>query len=260
MSTAYVISPAKKMVTAEPFAEFPLTTPDLIAKSLRLVETLRGLDFATCQKVWACSEALAQTNFDRLQTMDIAGDTRALSPAILAYEGIQFQSMAPAVLDESALQWVHEHVRILSGLYGVVRPCDGVDAYRLEMQAKLAVDGYKNLYEFWGDDLAHTLLKQGFTTVVNLASVEYAKAVIPAFQRLVSASDDAPKVYTCLFGQEKGGVLKQRSTEAKTARGAFVRWCAEHDANDPHAWVHFDLLDYQYVAALSTDDTLVFTH
>ena len=158
-------------------------------------------------------------------------------------------------MDEAQLAYVQEHLRILSGFYGVLRPLDGVVPYRLEMQAKLAAGDAPDLYAFWGDRLYRTLADET-DVIVNLASVEYAKAVLPHAK---AAGMRAPRIVTCLFGTiDAQGRLKQRATAAKAARGSMVRWCAEHNVQHPEGLCAFDQLGHVYDEARSTDDCLVF--
>lgn len=183
---------------------------------------MRALSYDQAKELWGCSDALAELNFERVRTMDLRAEG-ALTPAVVAYEGIQYQHLAPRVMDEAQLAYVQEHLRILSGFYGVLRPLDGVVPYRLEMQAKLAAGDAPDLYAFWGDRLYRTLADET-DVIVNLASVEYAKAVLPHAK---AAGMRAPRIVTCLFGTiDAQGRLKQRATAAKAARrlhGALVR-------------------------------------
>ena len=127
----FIISPAKTMnVDTDSFA--PHDLPRFLEQAEELKNYLQSLDYAACKALWNCSDALAEPNFERLQKMDLR---RALTPALFAYEGIQYQYMAPGVFTEEELSYVQEHLRILSGLYGLLRPLDGVTPYRLEMQA-----------------------------------------------------------------------------------------------------------------------------
>ena len=191
---------------------------DLVdAHHLRLADAVRALSYDEAKALWQCSDALAELNFERFRTLEVRSG--ALTPAVLAYEGIQYQNLAPQVMTMEQLDYLQEHLRILSGLYGVVRPLDGVAPYRLEMQAKLAVDGARNLYEFWGDSLSRVLAAET-DVIVNLASVEYAKAVVPSADRC------GARVLTCLFGTvDARDRLVQRSTAESRARchGALVR-------------------------------------
>lgn len=274
----FIISPAKKMNVVDgafPWRDLPV----FVDRAEELACAVRALDYNQAKALWACSDALAALNFERFRTMDMRDEGR-LTPAVLAYEGIQYQHLAPGVMTCDQLVYVQHHLRILSGLYGVLRPLDGVVPYRLEMQAKLPVAGARNLYGYWGDSLyrllAHELQEQRASgasgceptggheednVVVNVASAEYAKAVIPFAQRARKDHDSrAVQVVTCVFGSvDAEGKVVQRSTAAKAARGSFVRWCAEHAARRVADLRAFDSLGYRFDPSRSTKDRLVFT-
>lgn len=243
-----IISPAKKMnIDSDTLPA--RSQPVFSDEASQLAALLRALTPAERQKIWQCSDKLAAENSARLAAFD---QSRAQTPAILAYEGLQYQHMAPQVMSRDALVWLDAHLRILSGFYGVLRPFDAVLPYRLEMQAKLAVDGARNLYEFWGDSLSRVLAAET-DVIVNLASVEYAKAVVPSADRC------GARVLTCLFGTvDARDRLVQRSTAAKAARGTMVRWCAENAIKEPADLQAFDALGYAFDPARSTDDCYVF--
>ncbi len=255
MALGIIVSPAKKMNVLEgpPYAT---STPRFVGRTRKLLDCLRELPYEEAKALWRCSDRLAQLNYGRLRDMDLERD---LTAAVLSYEGIQYQHLAASVLDETGLAWLDAHLRILSGFYGVLRPCDGVTPYRLEMQAKLhvpAADEHHataDLYEFWGAALARSLAEE-YDIVVNVASVEYAKAVTPYLAGL------GVGVLTCLFGSVRAsdGRLLQHSTESKAARGSFVRWCAEKGVTEPgHLW-GFSERGYQLDQSRSSEDTLVF--
>ncbi len=257
----FIISPAKKMVDAsDAFAWRDL--PQFMPQTRELLAALRALSYDEAKALWKCSDALAQLNYDRVAAMNIEADG-PLSPAAFSYEGIQYQNMAPQVMTAEQLDYLQQRLRILSGFYGVVRPLDGVTPYRLEMQAKLAVGDARDLYAFWGarlyDALAAGAGASGETVIVNLASVEYAKAVLP-YAKAAAKADAGVRVVTCLFGTVKDGKLVQRSTEAKAARGTFVRWCAENAIEHTNDFPRFDVAGYAHNEALSGADTFVFTH
>ncbi len=294
-----VISPAKKMNVVDDLPwEGP---PRYLDRTQVLLDRLRQLSRDEAQALWKCSDALTDLNYGRLQVIDLES---GLSPAILAYEGIQYQAMAPSVMTEDELAYLRDHLRILSGFYGVVRPFDGVVPYRLEMQAKLAVAGACDLYGFWGGSLYEALTDPDDGTgaapdvVVNLASVEYARAVTPYFGgsdgsggRVVASrvgtngtvtgktraggvetaggrangtgsvkggTPESPGLLTCLFGTVRNGKLAQKATEAKAARGSFVRWCAERAVENPAELRRFDAMGFALDEGLSTAGTLVF--
>lgn len=245
-----IVSPAKKMnVADDAFAWRDL--PRFTERAEILMKAIRKLSFAEAQRLWKTSDALTELNYRRFRSMDLRGGAVPLSPAVFSYEGIQYQHAAPAVMEAGHLEYLQEHLRILSGFYGMVRPFDGVVPYRLEMQAKLAVGGAQDVYGFWGDAIAAALAEET-RPIVNLASVEYAKAVLPYADRL------GLRVVTCLFGRVGGGRLVQRATAAKAARGSMVRWCAENGIEDSADLRAFDVMGYLFCADLSTDDTFVF--
>ena len=151
-----IISPAKKMkVDTDSFPVRDL--PAFLAKTELILARLRERSSAGLKALWKCNDQIAQLNVQRLRDMDLK---RHLTPAILAYEGIQYRYMAPGVFTEQELAYVQEHLRILSGGYGILRPFDGVTPYRLEMQAKLPVGEAKDLYAFWGGSLARQLFSE----------------------------------------------------------------------------------------------------
>lgn len=241
-----IISPAKKM-KADPDSLPYESLPCFLPEAGQVLQRLKELDYPQLKALWACNDAIAQENYKRVQAMDLY---RGLSPAILSYEGIQYQHMGPGVFSQEQLEYIGEHLRIVSGLYGLLRPFDGVSPYRLEMQAKLALEGAKNLYEFWGDKLAAVLSGES-DLIVNLASKEYSRSVLPHLPKSTA-------VVTCSFGEEKYGKLVEKGTQCKIARGEMVRFMAEHRITKPQDLKDFDRKGYCYCRRLSREDHLVF--
>ena len=164
-----IISPAKKMKQdADSFECHEL--PQLLHQTEQLYQQLCRMSYTELKRLWCCNDQIATLNYERLQKMDLH---RNLTPAIMSYEGIQYRYMAPSVLTDKELAYLEQNLRILSGFYGILRPFDGVTPYRLEMQAKLSVNGCHNLYEFWKDIIAQSLFSET-DTIVNLASKEYS--------------------------------------------------------------------------------------
>lgn len=241
-----IISPAKKMNVDTD--TFPIAgTPLFLDKTRILCDQIKRMSYEQAKSLWQCNDKLAQLNFDRFVHMDLEG---GLTPAVLSYEGLQYRHMAPAVFTDSAYQYIQEHLRILSGFYGVLAPFDGVTPYRLEMQAKLAVGDAGDLYEFWGSGLYEAVLDED-RTIINLASKEYARAV----ERYVTPKD---KFITVEFGELTDGKVKQKGTLAKMARGEMVRFLAERQAEDIEQLKEFTALSYHYRAEMSDEKTLVF--
>lgn len=259
-----IISPAKQMRAAQDAFEVA-GIPPFAHETARLHDALLDIERSEgaqgLQDLWNVSDKLLGLCLDTLHEFepiqcdadltdpDIA---RRISPAIMSYHGIQYQSMAPEVMDDEQLTWLQNHLWILSGLYGCVRPFHGVEPYRLEMGAKLAVDGAHDLYDFWGERLAQAIAPAGsHATVVNLASMEYAKAVVPHI-----AQDTT--VITCIFGEGvRNGKPIQRSTASKKARGSMVRWMAENRLQDTDELTAFNV-GYRCISELSSQTTLVF--
>ena len=248
-----IISPAKKMnVDTDSFGIGGL--PGFMEDTRVLMQAIRDLSFAEAKALWKCNDQLARLNYDRFQSME---PERALTPAVMAYEGLQYQHLAPAVLTREALSYVEEHLCILSGFYGLLQPFDGVTPYRLEMQARLSVKDCKDLYEFWGDRLYERLrtlnesLPDGDRVIINLASKEYSRCI----ERYVTEED---RFITVEFGQLIEGKVKQKGTLAKMARGEMVRFMAENAVENLEDIKSFNRLGFSYHAELSDRETFVF--
>ena len=243
-----IISPAKKM--RQDMDSLPWEAlPQLIDKADILYNILRSMSYTELRKLWQCNEAIAALNVERLQMLDLHD---GLTPAILAYEGIQYQHMAPGVFTEGELAYAEEHLRILSGLYGVLRPFDGVIPYRLEMQAKLKTCKGNNLYAYWGTDIAENIWRET-DCVINLASREYSICVSPW-------QPPGTRMITCVFGEEKMGKVIEKGTLCKIARGEMVRYLAENRVENPEEMRAFSRMNYHFAPAYSDDSTYVFLH
>ena len=241
-----IISPAKKMRVDTDSLSY-LDLPAFLLKTEELCTTLQSMSDSELKKLWKCNDQIAALNIQRLQNMDLHN---RLTPAVLAYEGIQYQYMAPGVFTEQAFRYIQEHLRILSGFYGILKPFDGVTPYRLEMQAKLRVGEAKDLYAYWGDSLAKTLFDET-DCIVNLASREYSICIskyLPANVRFI----------TCVFGEEKDGKVIEKGTMCKMARGEMVRFMAENQIEDPEQIKSFDRMNYRFDPVRSSDDLFVF--
>lgn len=241
-----IISPAKKMNMDTD--TFPVKSlPALLDKTIEIQNYIRTLSYAQAKKLWNCNDNLARLNYERHQNMELR---RSLTPAVIAYEGIQYQYMAPVVFTENALRYIDSHLFILSGFYGVLRPFDGVTPYRLEMQAKAQVKGTKDLYAFWGDSLYRCVTDRD-RMIINLASREYAKC-IEAFVR----PEDT--FITCVFGEKKDGKVVQKGTQAKMARGEMVRYLAEGQIEAAEQIKDFRGLGYSFDENLSSEREFIF--
>ena len=241
-----IISPAKQMrVDTDTFN--CSTFPAFMEKTEILMHWIQSLSYEEQKKLWACNDKIARQNAERFAHMDLR---KNLTPALLAYDGIQYTYMAPAVFEDGQYDYVQEHLRILSGFYGVVRPMDGVVPYRLEMQAKAAVAGHKNLYDFWSDDLYREVMDDS-RILINLASNEYSKCI----EKYLQPED---RYITCIFGEPEGGKIVQKGVYAKMARGEMVRFMAGIHAEEPEQMKDFDWSGYRFDEERSSDEEYVF--
>jgi len=241
-----IISPAKKMkVDTDSFAWRDL--PCFLNKTEQLLDCLRSMDYCQLKQLWKCNDNIAALNEKRVSSMNLR---RGLTPAILAYEGIQYQYMAPTVFTEAEYGYIQEHLRILSGFYGILRPFDGVTPYRLEMQAKLETYCGKDLYSFWGDSLANQLFDET-DCILNLASKEYSQCI----SRFLEPKTN---MITCMFCEEKGGKLIEKGTMCKMARGDMVRYMAEQQIDNVTDIRCYNRMQYHFSEAHSDTFTYVF--
>ncbi|WP_352399113.1 peroxide stress protein YaaA [Anaerotignum sp.] len=241
-----IISPAKKM-NIDSDSLGIRGVPRFLPEAQKIKQCLQRMPLHKLQALWRCNDAIAKLNYQRLQGMDLE---KNLTPAILSYEGIQYQYMAPGVFEDGQLEFLQQHLRILSGFYGMLCPLDGIVPYRLEMQAKLMVEGKKNLYAYWGDRLANQL-SQETDFVLNLASKEYSKGVTPHLFHKTH-------VLNCTFGEEKEGKVVEKGTMCKMARGEMVRFLAENKITHVAGIKSFDRLGYTFSEKHSTENHLIF--
>ncbi len=241
-----ILSPAKKMNTELEVLDY-IDKPQFMEETKTILAWLKGKTYDELKKLWACNDKIAQQNVDRLENMDLGSQ---LTPAILSYEGIAYQYMAPAVFEYGHFDYVQDHLRILSAFYGVLKPMDGVTPYRLEMQAKAAIDGHKDLYAFWGDKL-YKAVDDESGVIINLASKEYSKCI----EKYLQPSD---RYITINFVEDSGGKLVTKGTYAKMARGEMVRFMAENNIEDPDQIKSFDRLGYVFREDLSNEKEFVF--
>lgn len=240
-----ILSPAKKMKKDDDLGFYDL--PIFLDKTKGILKCLKSLSKNELKGIWKCNDKIADENIDRLEKMNLEGD---LTPAILAYDGIAYKYMAPSVFEDNQFSYVQDHLRILSAFYGVLKPMDGVIPYRLEMQAKLRVGDYKDLYTYWGDNLYKSIVDESHV-IINLASKEYSKCI----EKYLNERD---RYITITFCELLNGKLVTKGTYAKMARGEMVRYMAENNISDVEKIKSFDRLDYVYRSELSSDDEYVF--
>ena len=247
-----VISPAKKLDWAT--RDVAATAPDFQDDAISLAQTARNLSLGDLKGLMHLSDALANLNRDRFKAFQDVPTADVTRPAALAFAGDTYQGLEASTLDTDEMEWAQDHLRILSGLYGVLRPLDLIQAYRLEMGSRLKTRRGKNLYEYWQNDLSIALNAQGekvgSDVLINCASQEYFGAVALKALKL--------RVITPAFMEEKGQGPKIVSFYAKKARGAMARFMVQNRLTDPKAILDFDAGGYAFQPDLSTADKPVF--
>jgi uncharacterized protein len=253
----YVISPAKSLdyeTAVDPAILERATTPQFSARSAELVDVLKQKSPAEIAQLMDLSDKLARLNVDRYVSWSRRATTRNSKPAVLAFDGDVYDGLQAKSLKAADLDWAQEHLTILSGLYGALRPLDRLQPYRLEMCTALANDRGPNLYAYWGTTVAEHLNKmqpKGRQPVlVNLASQEYFK--------VVDRSALTARVIECVFEDWKGGRYKVISFFAKRARGLMARYAIQRRIESPDRLEGFDLDGYAYDATASQPERLVF--
>lgn len=249
-----VLSPAKTLDFESPIKVSKTTEPDFIARSAELVSTLRAMPPAEIGSLMSISDSLAQLNVARYASWSKKFTLNNSRPAMLAFDGDVYEGLDARSLNARQLDWAQKHLRILSGLYGVLRPLDLMQPYRLEMGTRLATKRGKDLYAFWGEQITEALNESLKTAkagaLVNLASEEYFKSVKPA-------KLDCP-VITPVFEEWKGGGYKIVSFFAKRARGLMARYAIEHKLTSPEQLKDFDSEGYGFDTKASNQQRYVF--
>lgn len=250
----FLLSPAKTLDYDSPLPELPHTLPAFAADSARLIEVLRRKSPQQLATLMDISDPLAALNVARYQAWSPKFTARNSRQAVLAfdgdvYDGLQAKQLAPADLD-----WAQQHLRILSGLYGVLRPLDWMQPYRLEMGTSLKVGDAANLYQYWGARIAEflnaELAADKTPVVINLASQEYFRSVD---RKALKA-----RVIECVFEEWKPGGWKVISFPAKKARGLMARYAIMHRVETPRRLENFNLGGYAFDPAASQPERLVF--
>ncbi|MFD1710962.1 peroxide stress protein YaaA [Ottowia sp. GY511] len=251
----FVLSPAKALdyESAVP-ADVPHTSPLFPKQSAELIDVLRAQSPQQIAQLMHLSDALSALNVARYAAWRPRATAHNARQAVLAFNGDVYGGLQAASLTARQLDWLQDHVCILSGLYGVLRPLDRMQPYRLEMGTPLATDHGANLYQFWGAQIAEYLNQRAAAdktpVIVNLASQEYFKAV----QRKVLKA----RVIDCVFEDYKNGQYKVISFFAKRARGLMARYAAQHRIGRPAQLEGFDLEGYAFAPTASSSDRLVF--
>ncbi|PJX22514.1 peroxide stress protein YaaA [Advenella sp. S44] len=249
-----LLSPAKKLDYDSLVSTNTHTQPLFLKRSAELIKVLKTKSADDIAGLMKLSPALSELNVKRYAEWKPKFDQTNARQAVLAFNGDVYEGLDAASLTESQLTWAQQHVAILSGLYGVLRPMDLMQPYRLEMGTRLETGRGKNLYEFWGSEIAQYLNErlndETSRIIINLASEEYFKAVD------LKALD--ARVVQCVFQDYKNGVYKIISFNAKRARGLMARFAIQTKAKTPAALKKFNLEGYAFAEQESSEDKLVF--
>ena len=250
----FLLSPAKSLDYDTPTGDLPHTLPGFVAQSAELIEVLKQKSPQQIAELMTLSDKLAGLNVARYEAWSPKFSAKNSKQAVLAFNGDVYEGLDAKTLKPPQLDWAQQHVCILSGLYGVLRPLDWMQPYRLEMGTALPTAQGKNLYQFWGSQIATYLNERAAAdtvpVIVNLASEEYFKAVDKKALK--------PRVVNCVFEELKAGKYKIISFMAKRARGLMVRYAIEHKLSTVKKLESFNLEGYQFTADVSTPDRLVF--
>ncbi len=248
-----LVSPAKTLDYESPLATDTYTQPRFTEQSQQLIETLRQLSVQDVAELMKLSDKLASLNVARYQSWEPKHTPDNARPAVLAFKGDVYTGLDAESFSEADFSFAQQHLRILSGLYGVLRPLDLLEPYRLEMGTRLKTTSGDNLYQFWGERITAALneeLKASDDVVVNLASNEYFKSVQP---KALNA-----RLITPVFKDFKNGQYKIISFYAKKARGLMSRYIIQNRIDAPEAIKAFDLEGYYFSPEQSKGDTWVF--
>lgn len=247
-----VLSPSKALDFTAPPTRAPITAPELADQTAELARTAKTLSARELKRLMSISDDLAKLNRERFRAFDPLSEEGL--QAAFAFNGDVYAGLRARELDRKALAWAQDHVRILSGLYGVLRPLDAIQPYRLEMGVRLKTRRGRSLYEFWGARPAEllNLAARGHRdpTLVNCASLEYFAAVDREALRL--------PVLACRFLEEKDGEQRMISFFAKKARGLLARWAIERRIERAADLKGFDAEGYRFAAAQSSDTEFTF--
>ncbi|MEE2525239.1 peroxide stress protein YaaA [Hyphobacterium sp. HN65] len=246
-----LLSPAKLMNFDDVASPMP-TQPELLDRTATLSKTTRNLTKTKIQQMMGLSDDLAQLNYERFKAFD--PENRHGKPAALTFAGDVYRGLKAEELEANDLEWAQDHLRILSGLYGVLRPLDQIQPYRLEMGTKIHTRKGETLYDFWGSDIAKalnaSLEKTGSDTILNLASNEYFKAVD---KKALKAN-----IIDVAFKEEKDGKSRPLFMFTKLARGLMARWIIENRITDPARLREFDVEGYRFDPEASSGGKLEF--
>lgn len=249
-----LLSPAKTLDLKKVNLDIKISEPIFLKEAKVIMDTLKKLEIQDLCPLMKISEDLGVQTFTKIQDWNTiyCGNEK---PFVLSFKGEAYRGLDAEDFTEEDLEFCNNSLRILSGLYGMIRPLDGTKAYRLEMGTKISINGHKNLYDFWGDKIIYALLKDlenhDEKVIINLASNEYYKAV--------KGIEKKVRVITPIFKERRGFDYKIVTVYAKKARGEMVRYITKNKITKVEDLKNFDLDGYEFNPSLSEGDNLVFT-
>ena len=253
MSITVLLSPAKKLNFEAPVPKMSYRAPSLMSKTSELIKTMKTISVAELSKLMHLSLELSSLNHDRYQKFEIKKPENVTMPAAFAFNGEVYAGLDVQSYDQDDLAFADKHVKILSGLYGLLKALDFIQPYRLEMGTKLAIGENKNLYEYWGHDICNEInssIHKG-DVLINLASNEYFKAA--------RAKQIEARIITPVFKDFRKGAYKTVMMYAKKARGEMAKYIVKNKISDPEDLKSYGVNDYVYNEQLSSGDQWVFT-
>jgi hypothetical protein len=250
-----LLSPAKTLDFETPVRSTISTTPLFAEEPKKIIHKLKSLSRKKIADLMSLSENLADVNYQRYQMWSEMPDIEMVRQAVMMFKGEVYIGLEAPQWNDAEIEFAQNHLRILSGLYGYLKPMDFIQAYRLEMGTKLPVGRAKDLYQFWGDKISSAINQElenhAQKVVVNLASNEYFKAA--------NAKKINAEIITPVFKDAKNGEFKMISFFAKKARGTMAKWMVQNQIDRPDELIHFAEDGYGYNASLSKGKELVFT-
>lgn len=250
-----IISPAKTLDFESPLVTLKFTLPDFAKESQELIKTLRNYDPAAISNLMGISEKLATLNYERYRQWRVDADAEKARPAILAFKGDVYMGLDAQTMRARDFTWAQKHLRVLSGLHGLLKPLDRIQPYRLEMGTRLPTSKGANLYEFWDnkvtDAINQGLGKQQHKVLINLASNEYYKSI--------NANKIEGRIITVNFKEWRRDAYRFVSFSAKKARGLMSRYMIDERIIAPNNLKDFDWEGYGFNQDLSSDNEWIFT-
>jgi len=246
-----LLSPAKKLDLDSQLKSFPFSEPHFLNEAASLIKVLKTKSKAEVSAMMSLSDKLSELNVERYSLWKKSHSVNNSRPALFTFKGDVYASIGAHDLSEEEVLFAQEHLLILSGLYGALKPLDLIQPYRLEMGTKLETSRGGNLYKFWGNKIVNSINKKKPSTIINLASNEYFKSV--------NAKELIAPVVTIQFKESRDGAYKMIGIFAKKARGLMARYILQNSILNVQDIKSFKEDDYCFNAELSSENTLVFT-